>query len=87
MAHRRFTIDLAIPETIPAALLQKPTAGQLTAMADMTWLEIVQEMIRRLKLYSQKINEGTSREEDTLKAKWHLCKHADSLPCEEEEDI
>jgi len=87
MPLHRFQIDLAIPDPIPPALLQKPTKAQLTAMADMTWIQIVRTMIQRLKGFSQKINEGTSREEDTIRAKKHICKHDISMPCEGEEDI
>ena len=87
MAHRRFTIDLAIPETIPPALLQKPTPAQLTAIGNMTWVDIIKTMIQRLKTYSEKINVGTSKEEDTLRTKWHICRHADNLPCDAEQEI
>lgn len=87
MAHRRFRIDLAIPEKIPSDLLQKPTANQLMAIGNMTWIEIIKTMIKRLKTYSEKINVDIQKEEDTLVAKWHLCKHADNLPCDPEEDI
>jgi hypothetical protein len=87
MAHRRFTIDLAIPEVIPPALLQKPTPAQLTALGNMTWIEIVKEIITRLKGYSEKINAGTPKEEDTIRAKKHICRHADNLSCDSEEDI
>ncbi len=87
MAHRRYTIDLAIPETIPAALLQKPTPAQLTALGNMTWAEIIMEMVRRLKGYSERINAGTAKAEDTVRAKQHICRHADNQPCDPEEDI
>lgn len=87
MAHRRFKIDLAIPEVIPPALLKKPTSAQLTAMGNMTWIEIFNTMIQRLKTYSEKINVGTVKEEDTFRAKWHICRHADNLPCDSEVDI
>jgi len=87
MANRRFIIDLAIPETIPSALLQNPTPAQLTAMGNMTWLDIIKTMIQRLRTYSEKINAGTTREEDTIRAKQHICRHADGLPCDPETDI
>ena len=87
MANRRYKLDLAIPETIPPALLKKPTPAQITAIGKMTWAEIIVEMIRRLKSYSNKINAGISREEDTTIARWHICRHADNMPCDEEQDI
>ena len=87
MANKRYKLDLAIPETIPPALLKKPTPAQINAISQMTWAEIIVEMIRRLKSYSNKINAGTSKEEDTTIAKWHICRHADNMPCDEERDI
>ena len=87
MPLHRFQIDLAIPDPIPKALLQKPTTQQLTAMANMTWIQIVRAMIQRLKGFSQKINEGTSREEDTIRAKKHICKHDIGQSCDGGEDI
>ncbi len=91
MAHRRFTIDLAIPEDtdgkLPAALNAKPTPEQLTALGNMTWREIFIQMVRRLQLQAVKINAGTSKEENTVRIKHHLCRHAEGLPCDPEEDI
>jgi len=91
MPHRRFTIDLAIPldaqGELPAALRSKPTAGQLSAMADMTWAQIIKEMIRRLRSYAEKINDGTTKEEPTDTAKEHVCRHQEGLPCDGETDI
>jgi len=87
MTIRRFTIDLAIPEKIPETLLEKPTQAQLTALAKMTWLEIIRTMIRRLKEYSENINTGTAKEEDATRAVWHLCNHDIGLPCEPEQEI
>lgn len=87
MANRRYRIDIAIPEVIPPALLQKPTPAQLTAIGNMTWAEIIVQMFQRLKSYSEKINAGTLKEEDTTIAKWHICRHANNLPCDPEQDI
>ena len=87
MPYRRYRIDLAIPETIPPALLQKPTPAQLTAIGDMTWAEIIKTMILRLKAYSEKINAGTTKEEDATVAKWHLCKHDIGQSCDPEQEI
>lgn len=87
MAHRRFIIDLAIPDTIPPALLQKPTPAQLTAIGNMTWLEIIKTMVQRLKGYSEKINAGTLKEEDTVRARWHICRHDAGQSCDPEQDI
>jgi len=87
MANRRYKLDLAIPETLPPALLKKPTPAQIAVMSNMTWAEIIVEMIRRLKSYSNKINAGTLKEENTTIAKWHICRHADNMSCDEEQNI
>lgn len=87
MPYERINIQLAIKEPLPAILLQKPTQAQLTALGQMTWLEIIQEMIRRFKKYSEKINAGRDNEEDTTQAKRHRCQHDVGLSCSAEEDI
>jgi len=38
-------------------------------------------------MYSERINEGKENEEDTIKAKFHICKHDIGEPCSPEEDV
>jgi len=86
MFHR-FQIDLAIPDPIPNALNEKPTTAQLTAIKNMTWIQIIRTMVQRLKQVSEKINKGTDGEEDTVRAKKHICKHDIGQSCDAEEEI
>lgn len=92
MTLRRYTIDLAIPEdnggNLPAALQAKPTAAQLSAMADMSWLQIIVTMVRRLKTYAVDIN-PTRPMAELVQAKVHRCHHDEipPRPCEREEDL
>ena len=87
----RINVQLAVKleagDTIPAALLQVPTQAQINAMKTMTWLQIIREMIRRMKQYSENINEGQDRMELTVIAKRHTCRHDlfPNEPCVEED--
>jgi hypothetical protein len=82
-------MDLALPSPLPQALNQKPTPAELTWLQDHTWLEILRKAIQRLKSYSEIIQPGTDRQEDTTRAKYHLCHHDETptLPCEQEQDV
>jgi len=88
MSYERINVQLAIKLPLPELLFQKPTQAQLTALADMSWLQIIKTMIRKFRDYSEKINAGSINEEDTLIAKRHECTH-DEDPIEQcvEEDI
>jgi len=92
MSLRRYVINLPIPEDeegkLPTALLTKPTSPQLTAMADMTWLQIILTMIRRLKSYATDIK-PTEPSMEPIIAKVHKCYHDETppRPCEQEVDI
>ncbi len=75
MAVIRFSLDLAIPETVYAAI---PAAKKLTA----------QTVIRELKALAVKINAGKSNEEMTIKATMHRCHHDEvGIRCEAEQEI
>lgn len=92
MSLRRFIVDLHLPEdqngNLPAALFSTPTPAQLSAMASMTWFQIIATMIRRLKSYSaQPPTNGPAIQPDIAKS--HRCYH-DETPfreCEAQEDI
>ena len=86
MSFLRFNLDLAIKQPLPAALNERPTPGQLSAMANMTWLQIIREMIRRLKAHSEKIESATNIEE-TTRAVTHVCRHDEGLSCDPEQEI
>ena len=73
MSYLRFNLDLAIKQPIPNALKNK--------------LPAIRHTIKELKSYASKINEGQDNEEITVKATWHLCKHDEGKPCEEENEI
>ncbi len=63
----RFNIQLAIPKAVYDAL---PSAKKIAA----------RDAIRDLKALAVKINEGTPREEMTVKASWHWCNHDEPHP-------
>ena len=74
MALIRFTLDLAIPEAVYNAIpLNRRVA--------------IRDIIRELKSYAVKINEGSVNEELTVTAKWHICHHDSGELCEAESDI
>jgi len=89
MSVYRYMIDLAVPRPLPAFFDTKPTPAEITWITNHTWIEIIREAVIRLKNYSSKINNGVNLEEDTTKAKYHVCHHDEvpQLPCEPEEDI
>ena len=83
MSLIRFTLDLAIPEAVYNAI---PLSKRV----------VIRDAVRALKAYAVKINAGTSNEEMTVKAKWHICHHDDPTvgglyplgkPCEPEREI
>ena len=73
MSYLRLNIDLAVKEPIPETL-----AAELPA---------IKQAIRRLKTYASKINQGTANEEITVKATYHICRHDEGLPCDQETEI
>ncbi len=79
MPYERLNIQLAVrlddQGRLPLELRQKPTQGELNAIADMTYAQIVLAMVRKLKNLSSKINEGLTNEEMTVVAKRHTCTH------------
>ena len=74
MAFIRFRIDGAVYEPAYDAL----PAATKTAIRD---------KFRQLKALCSNINDGTPNEEDTVKFKYHICRHDEGLPCGEENDI
>jgi len=74
MAYIRFTLDLAIPETVYAAI---PSTKKIA----------FRDAIRAMKALAVKINEGADNEEMTVKASWHKCYHDEGKSCEPEMDI
>ena len=74
MSLIRFTLDLAIPEAVYNAI---PLSKRV----------VIRDAVRALKAYAVKINAGTSNEEMTVKAKWHICHHDENKPCESEQEI
>ena len=73
MPFRRFQIDLAVREPLPAVLERAMPA--------------IRRAIRELKSYAEKINEGQVNEELTTRAVWHRCRHDIAQPCEPEQQI
>jgi len=74
MALIRFSLDLAIPEKVYAAI---PAATKT----------VIRDRIRALKALAVKINAGQPNEEMTVRAVWHRCRHDEGLPCDAEQDI
>lgn len=95
MASLLFNTYLAIPldeeGKLPPVFYQKlnealhPT--QLQALSYMTVLDVTKKMIQWLKQYSVKVNEGQYNEEMTVKATYHIHRHDEGLPCDQEEEI
>lgn len=77
MALIRFTLDLAIPETVYNAIpVAKKTA--------------IRDRIRELKALAVKINEGQPNEEMTTRVVWHKCYHDEGAghpACEPEQEV
>jgi len=95
MPYQRFNLDLAIPLDVDGklppifykTLKEVLTSTQLQTLANTELIEVIKIMIRRLKEYSVRISQGTDREEITVRAVHHLCKHDIGESCGAEEDI
>ncbi len=74
MAFVRFTLDLAIPQTVFAGI---PAARKLAFKNE----------VLALKALAVKINAGAPNEEMTVKATYHICNHDVGGPCEPEQLI
>jgi len=74
MAYIRFRIDGAVEQSAYNAL----PAATKTA---------IRGRFRQLKTFCSKINEGTPNEEDTVRFKYHICRHDEGKSCEPEIDI
>ena len=66
-------IDIAVKEPIPGALKGK--------------MVMIRNAIKQLAMYSVRINAGKANEEDTVRAKFHICNHDINEPCGSEEDV
>ncbi len=73
MPYLRFTLDLAIPQPLPPALVAA--------------LPTIRQGIKDLKAYAAKINAGKANEEMTVKATYHICNHDIGQPCDAEVEI
>ncbi len=91
MAYERLNIQLAVKldeqGRLPFELRQKPTQGELNAIENMTYVQIILAIIRKFKNLSENINSGKPNEEMTIIAKRHTCNHdtQPTIPCVEEE--
>jgi len=74
MAYIRFQIDGAV---------YKPNYDVLPDATK----QAIRDKLRQLKVLCSKINEGTPNEEDTVRFKWHICRHDEFSHCEPESDI
>ena len=74
MAGYRANIQLFIPEKV----WDKVPIAKKIAFRD---------IIREMKSYACKINEGLVNEEMTVKATWHRCVHDEGGSCPPEQDI
>ena len=73
MSYLRFSVDVAIKQPIPQALQDR--------------LPQIKAEILRLKSYAEKINTGTSNEENAVKATYHVCHHDEGGSCGTEIEI
>ena len=74
MSLIRFSLDLAIPSAVFAAI----PAARKAAFRD---------EVRALKALAVRINAGQGNEEMSVKASVHVCHHDGNQPCEPEQDI
>lgn len=74
MAFVRFTIDGAVPKDAYDAL----SSATKTSIRD---------KFLQLKALCRKINKGLPNEEATVSFKWHVCRHDEGLPCDQEQNI
>ena len=70
----RFTLDLAIPAKTYDAI---PKSVK----------DSFRDSVRAFKSHAVKINAGRPDEELTVKSTYHICKHDDGLPCDQEQEI
>jgi hypothetical protein len=69
--YLRYCIDIAIPYDKDGKL---PPAFNGLRVA-------IENHIKTLKSYGEKINEGEPNEENTISARKHFCRHDMGLPC------
>jgi len=50
-------------------------------------MTVIRNAIKQLAMYSERINTGRANEEDTVRAKFHICNHDINEPCGSEEDV
>lgn len=97
MPHLRYNLDVAIPLTgtdqdalvsrLPAALRQPLTGPQLTAISTMDRWEVIRAVVQWLKGFAEVVVSPSGVQEDTVRTKQHICRHADGLPCDAEEEV
>jgi len=89
--YMRFRLDLAIPldaqDRLPAALRAISKASDIPGLGTDTRVEVMKTIIKQLKSFARRINAGTSKEEMTVDAKYHICLHELGQPCHADEDI
>lgn len=73
MSLRRLTVELAIPEP-------------LTDEQKKLWDDTLSN-IKKLKGESKIINTGKANEEQTVTAKWHICRHDEGKLCDPDVNI
>ena len=72
--YYRFRLDLAVKKSVYEGLTQVQR-------------DAIRDRVRQLKALANKINAGTANEEDTIQARYHLCRHEFGESCPEEQDI
>jgi hypothetical protein len=73
MSYLRYRIDLAFKQPVSPAVQAILTSFNAE--------------LKKLKPFAEKINASGMNEEDTQRAKKHICKHDEGLPCEAGENI
>jgi hypothetical protein len=73
MSYLRYNIDLAF---------KQPISSEVQAI-----LTSFNAELKKLKPFAEKINADGMNEEDTERAKMHICKHDEGFPCEAEKEI
>jgi len=73
MSYLRYNIQLAIKE---------PVSGSIKKIT-----KDFEKLVEDVRKYTVRINDGQGNEEETVKATWHICRHDEGKPCDDEIEI
>lgn len=90
--YERYSFDLAVPlnaQGNPSQWFRDPfqPADFNITVGTTNRIQAMKRIMRRFSNRCEKINAGTPQEENTIKTKYHICKHELGLACPAEVDI